>query len=203
MPTPHDQAILEYIARSKTLPDVLTIVRYSAAIRARLLGQFWSELQKCLEGQTPKSLQGRSMRWELWPNPQGMDGYEAGLYYWDDKLHSQPEMLSYYVFHVGQYSLLYGIGWEGPQAAHSLVWKSPEVAKLRKFLSDSGFGQTHRSIGWKEIHKWDSAETFLIKYHDQKEQTLREISELFWAMVKDTFEMVAQANRALGKKSGR
>jgi hypothetical protein len=202
MPTPHDQEILEYLARSETLPDILTIVRQAAAIRARLLGQFWSELQKYLEGETPKSLQGCSMRWDLWPDPQLMDGYEAGLYYRDDKLGSQPEMLRYYVFQEGQYSLIYGIGWEEPQAAYSLVWKSPEVATLRKFLSDSGFGQTQRSIGRREIHNWDSAETFLIKYDDQKEQRLRETSERFWAMVQDTFEMVAQANRALQNSSG-
>lgn len=202
MPKTHDQEILDYLCRPEALPQVLTVVQRASDIRSRLCGQFWSELVKYLEENTPTSLRGCSMAFEFYPDAKRMGNSNAGVYYRDTRLSSQRELVSFYISQQEQYFFYLSVEWKNPQNSDSPLLKLPEVVKLTESLQNYGFAHSKWSVGYKEIYHRDSAESFLLEYYERKEQMLQEISEQFWAMVKDTFELVGNANRALMKAKG-
>jgi hypothetical protein len=124
----------------------------------------------------------------------------SGVHFWDGRLQPRSDFLAFFVYQGENRYLYYGIDWEAGHKDTSPVWKLPAVMKLKESLSRWGFKASGPDIGQKVIYDRDSEETFLLEYRDRKEQILREISELFWALVKDTFELVDNANRAIRAK---
>jgi hypothetical protein len=199
-PIPYDKEILEYLCRPETIREVLAIVRKAPEIRSRIFGQFWLELKRHLEANIPRASQGTSLAFELWPaDVKRIGNSGAGLYYWDKKLAGQADFLSFYIYQENRY-FYYGIDWEKPQPKSSRLWKLSSVQKLTELLKDNGFNATQWSLAWKEIYRRDSGESFLLEYFDRKGQILGEISESFWALVKEAAPLVAAANRELSMR---
>ena len=204
---PHDP-ILNFVLRKENLPATLDILKRADEIRRALLQTFWDALLSHLKTTTPRRLAKlRHMQWVFWPSGEGCGASEYELYFTDARFPKQGQHLNYCVQHYvsgSSFDVGYGIMWDEQEPTKSHIQQMPQVEKLRQSLNVDIF--TSSSAWWlgrAGLFQENAVEEFLKRYAKNASQVERKVSEDFWQLVDDTFDLVAEANRAIQRRRQR
>jgi hypothetical protein len=197
--------ILNYVLKKENLLATLDIISRASEIRRAALQQFWEMLHSQLQQKTPRQFAKlRHMKWDFYPPHNDFEGQYTTLYYHDSRLPESAQSLRYCVHHranESSFDITIGImWWYKPEKAKSRLLQLPAVMKLCQRLNSQQFQFDKNSYWWlrgSHLFRENGVEDFLKRHASNPKQVEGKICAAFWHLVEDTYELVAEANRAI------
>jgi hypothetical protein len=203
MKTQTEMKLVEFLTSKENFPFAVEILRLGEEIRKPLLTQFWRDL-KCRLENSPDRPSGvpASMQLRFSPDDRITDPSHTELDFLDVELMGKADQYLSYVVYQEQgkhyFQLGYGISWnlEMPSKS-SKLYKMKPVVELRQKLEMMDFEEGGTCIGYHTLFDDGSIDDLLAAIAKDSEGLLREISEGFWLLVKETRTKVEKANKAI------
>lgn len=188
-----EQEVLDFFSQQENLPLALIAADHVDEIRQRLNNEFWEGLRERLNAwMAERDLPWDSAITEDRNNAECLVGLHAKP---RDEQHTFLLPFMEQQFVGGAYRMFGGLMWN--TAPDAMQKNQPAVTELSSILSTAGFSDSDSFLAWQWLPWHPRRRDFLLRFANQREETLDEAMKLWELLLSDCGEQLKQANAAL------